>query len=266
MKNLLRVFVIAGATCLFCSTLQAAYTVNGHLDDWGVTPFSHWGPSSSTADFHVADDENEYNAMGYMEVFDFEAFYFDDNAENLYIAVVTSRELGYSSPGGGDLGFCFDGDYFISTHGIVTGLEYAIKISQWGQLPFGQNVEVWKDPVWVSTVYTGIDPEFDEQGSPWYAQSGTVVGTAYAEIYRYDDLLDDLVNRETTILELVVSRSLFPTLSLGNVVFGHISQECGNDSINLTGYIDVPEPAIVLLFGLATLFAPVLRQSRRGTI
>jgi hypothetical protein len=248
MQTSAKVLISIVITLSILAGAQASYVIDGNLNDWGVTPFSDWVPSG-TADYTEANGDNTYNAQGYVDsLYDFEAMYFDDDDDNIYIAVVCSYPLGEGS-WGGDLGLDLNGDAAISAHGVVTGLEYAVRVSS-------DNIaDVVQNPVWTNTsLYKWPD---GWQGSPYQVKSGTVIGTAEVAlaVKGYPG------ESGTRILEVAIPKTLLTELIVGDIVTTHISMWCGNDSINLEGVVDVPEPATIFL--LVSGFAFFASTNRR---
>jgi hypothetical protein len=255
------VFLILG----LASVSLAGYVIDADLSDWGVTPFSDWLPDSGTADYIQQDDvKNRPDIGGFREIYDFEALFFDDDADNLYFAVVTSNSWSnpYDAQMIGDLCLDFDG-YSIGDLGIVTGLEYAIRL-------IVSTGEVLSGTTWQDTGYWTPDTLVYRQNSPWRARTGTVEGSA---TIAYNESVTEpppyvLYNApydNTTIIEIAVSRSILPYLQPGDTVLSHITCYCGNDALNLTGIVDVPEPATIIfgLFGLG-IVRKIYRKKVRG--
>ena len=245
MKNSTRIYVVILLLLgLFSTGSWASYSIDADLSDWGVDPFVDWVPDGS-ADYEETDNVNFYNAHSYYEKFDFEALYFDDDMENFYIAVVSSYPL---SPDirEGDLGIDLNNDITISTHGIVSGLEYAVQI---------HTGDVLENPDWSDT--TGSVWPDGRQGSPHQASGGTVLGTAAVAGQYLPDM-----EQKTYIVEISIPRILFPDqYDIGHPINIHLANICGNDSINLTGTVHaIPEPATILFSGIGIGFRWLRRR------
>jgi len=216
---------------VLASTGTAGYTIDGSLHDWGVIPFVKWAPSGSAV-YTETNNINLYAAEYYSELYDVEAMYFDSDATHFYVALVTSYPL-LAPSRAGDLGLDLDGDMTISEHGIVHGLEYAMRV---GSSPLGQ---ILHNPVWDDTSAYWHDPD-GWQGSPYDALGGTPVGFASVAIQYYPNM-----ELGTYILEAALSRDLLggSAGAAGGPAGFHFTMYCGNDSINLTGTA-VPIPKI----------------------
>ncbi len=244
MKRTMIVLVVSAG--ILTSAGRASYTIDGNLSDWGVTPFTDWVPRSPAV-YTQTDNVNLYGAMSYSEIFDFEAMYFDSDGSNLYVGVVSSFPLG-PVEFAGDLGLDLNGDMTISTHGVVAGLDYAVRL---GSPSLGQIVF---HPTWSVTNWYLWDDGW--QGSPYRASGGVVVGNATVAIQDYPDL-----EFGTHILEAAIPRNLLPPLD--SPVGLHLTTSCGNDSINLQGRaVTIPAPAALVLSSLGLVLVGWLRQRR----
>jgi len=174
---------------------------------------------------------------------------------------VTSHPL-KDDPSAGDLGIDLNDDMTISPHGIVTGLEYALRIGS--DFP-GQVVA---DPVWSSTDFHNWPGE-GWQGSPYRAVDGTVVGSVFVAIEEYPDpepgTFSDPEDYRTYMLEAAI-----PWTYLGGysgAIGLHLTSQCGNDSINIDPHTtqQIPAPGALALGSLGLSLVGWLRR-RRGLL
>ena len=240
--------------CALASTGQAAYTIDGNLSDWGVTPFSDWVPNPP-ANYTETDNVNFYQAAAYSEDYDVEAMYFDNDVQNFYFGVVTSYGIGIGRPRPRpQSGY----DHLGAWRGDGIGVRRA---RRQGAVP-GQVVY---NPTWSQT--TLVEWPDGWQGSPYKASGGTVVGSASVAIGSYPAM-----ESGTYILEAAVPRDIFPNNGgdIGDLVGAHWTIWCGNDSINLTGDIYgviipqpvVPAPGAIILSSLGIALVGWLRRHK----
>lgn len=215
----------------------ATYSVDGSLSDWGVTnPFYPGAPNGSAVYTQTAG-VNLYHANSYSPHFDLKAMYFNSDLTNFYVGLVSSYPLG-PLESSGDLGLDLNHDMAISSHGVVTGLEYAMVVGSGTVAQVGQ---VRYNPIWAPTELTSWPGE-GYQGGPYTASGGTLLGSASVAILDYSGAMEE--DPHIYVLEAAIPRSLFPNDGgvAGDTVGLHFTMWCGNDSINLTGTLDGPEP------------------------
>jgi len=227
----------------------SAYVADGDLSDWGVTPFTHWAPSSATADYtednwkHGADIGTGAMPLG-GETFDIEAIYFDNKAGFSYFAIVTSMpESGVWSANYtmGDLALDIDKD---GTY------EYGIKI-------LGPSKgEVCHNPTWTF-----------EAGAPntFTCGSGTVTGSATVA-YVKSPVNESGPLPATYVIEVAVNDTFLGSPPMGTMAKTDVTMSCGNDVIHLGYDWDLPAfsaaavPIGIVLFTSAGAYLAARRR------
>jgi hypothetical protein len=239
----------------------SAYTIDGDLSDWGVTPFTSWAPSSPTADYtednwaHGSDIGSGSMPSG-GETFDLEAIYFDDDgalASNgsesvngkAYFAVVTSMppapvwSAGYTM---GDLALDIDND---------GSYEYGIKILGSGRGMVCHNPK-WKLAPDMGGSGTGYPYEFSCDGP-------TSNVTGYADVAYVRSAVNESSVPATYVIEIGVWKSFLGSPAQYQMSETDVSLSCGNDLIQIGYDWDFPAPAFpaeAVPVAIA-LFAPV---------
>jgi len=275
LRKALLLSLFAGMLILSMSSYGfAAYTIDGILDDWGVSPFGlnppfTWTPGDSRIDYVEEDWTKTPHYSGYIgkgsqpsgkEPYDIEAIYFDDDPEFIYLALVTSFPFkGRNTTKAGDIaiGFGASGEY---GYGIrLTGLqEYGHRFVPVKRLLEGED--------WTYCV--------NDDAGPVYLEEGVGEDIGSAEIYYWNATQgggpynEPGTSTHTWIMEAKLSRLLFGGLAQkGNTVRFHHAMYCGNDYLNLSGDFDsplIPEPATLGLLGISLMGLGGVKIGRRG--
>jgi hypothetical protein len=256
---------------LMLASYAAAYTVDGSLSDWGITPFTDWTPSSATANCEMHD----YNGTNPIdnpspfpdspyggELFDIELMCFDDAPGMAYFgSVVSMPPTGYGTYTMGDLALDLDAN---PSTGML-GYEYGIKLTgpDAGQICY---LPKWKNA-------TDIKP--NSPGQFTCDGVGSVIKGEKATVKYVSAGIKDYPIGCTSgshclqnyVIEVGVKKSLIglPEGTSGPI---HLSQNCGNDDISLwiTWNHQLPEfvtagvPLLILVLAPAAAFVLVRKR------
>ena len=205
-----------------------------------------WSNSNNRGGFYLQPSGGEY--------YDIEAMYFDDDAQNVYIAIVTSMPKGgINGVEAGDIAIDFDQKETFSEYGY----EYGIKTH-----PDTEKGQIIYNPKWTlpqsNIGFIGSAPskcEFKTGSS--YKDPATLV---YVNTGVKDNGLDNWV------IEAKIPKSSLGYPSAGQTSNVHVTIGCGNDEIELipvTFKTNIPEfPSIAL--PVAAIMGVILILGRRN--
>ena len=210
--------------------------------------------------------KNQYNRSYVQpaggEAYDIEALYFDDDKDNVYLAIVTSVPPGGSSGWKvGDIAFdinsSIDGKVKDKDGNIISDspYEYGIKVLTGNGINSGSIIykPIWDQP---------RDDEFPYD-QPYNITSGTPAGTVNKKI-EYNGLYAPSDNdKPNYVIEVSIPKSKIGNPSKDQLIDLHVTIGCGNDLIELKPvrikYNNVPEfPSIALpvaaIMGIMIIF------------
>ncbi len=254
MRRFFIIFIALGGVFLYFPSAKA-YNIDGYLTDWKVDLSSANNKGyldthlpSGGLDIDVATEDNTDASYGWRQVypgwsyenkFDVEAIYFDNDATNAYIAIVTGLpKSGSSGWDPGDIGIDVNGDN-IYEFGINTAT---------GRL-YGSLDET----DWDGVYYDGVNhnPDYSE-ANPW-----NIIDKKSKRL-DYVPFVYSLNQNTHYVLEASIPLSLLGlSANLGDPITYltiHWTMECGNDYLNLEATVNpIPEPLSIVMMGIGVL-------------
>ncbi len=223
--NSVRNGALNGEVDLRVYPLVHTYTIDGSLADWNVLLSAPGADKKGYLDISLPygngydveaiteDNTDKYAPSTYVgpgysgyNTNDFETMYFDNDGQNLYLAITSG--LAFSSSLVGDVAIDADRD------GVY---EYGLKILDSG------HAQLWSVTAWKN-------PSLNTSG-PWKISSGSVIADVP---FAYS------ANQNSHyVLEAAIPLSLFQgDLGIGDAVKLNWTLQCGNDFLRLTGDLD----------------------------
>jgi len=227
------------------SPRAGAYVIDGYVSDWGVNllqatnqGYLNSNPPSGGLDINYIT-EDAVGSGGYVgpgwggQTFDAEAIYFDNDAQNAYIAIITGLpESGAYGWHPGDIGIDVGGD------GVY---EFGIKVTTsklYSNLTAGN---------WKKVHYSAYS-----EASPWRMKNITnKPNVSIPFVYSSEQNTHYVLEASIPLNLLGLSANPGDPITPLTI---HWTMECGNDYLNLNADVNpVPEPMSFLLLGMGLL-------------
>jgi len=249
---------------LTASYANAAYVIDGNVDDWGIdlnqAVSRHYldkNLPSGGLDIDYVTEDNATLADGWIKVgpgwsvangFDAEALYFDNDATNAYIALIQGMPENGALAGnrwlGGDIAIDADNDLLSG----YKGYEFALVTREHGGLNAGSLYNVLE---WNNVYYNQ-----HKDSNPWNAKTVVSPGAVVEFFYNQNPVNGHYVIEASVPLEILgIDAAKTSDLRI------HWTQQCGNDRLDLVGDVNpVPEPATGALFAFGCLLGLLKRR------
>ena len=256
-------------------------TIDYEVDDW----FGAWDAFGSVGNSDSFDINTGTKPSG-GEPYDVEAIYFDDDADNLYIAIVTSFDPppGHYEPRfgnvlvvSGDLALDFgfndphSPDNFSYDYGV--NINHEIRPTTGNATSGGTTIgdELYRtaNTDWYLGTPDGAIPsngELTNFDPNWAGFSGTYLGDATTTYSLYDFGTSEETLYDTYVIDVTIPRYLLPPLFKGDHIGVTWVEGCRNDAANMVvdADVDSPEPATLVLTSLGLCALGWLKRRRTG--